>query len=272
MPLMKSHELSLALDKVITGLHKSDLIIVGARPGMGKTAFALNVARNVALNTDKTVCFFSLEMTRDQLAQRMLSTQAQIESAKFRTGDLTKDEYTRLADAGKKLGETELYFDETSSLTVPEIKAKLRRMKKVDLVIIDYLGLLQSSSRKENRVQEVSEITRQLKVLAKELKIPVIVCAQLNRGPESKSGSHKPALSELRESGSIEQDADIVLFIYREMYYANQKKADPNNPVDENKAEIIVAKNRHGSLENVPLYWDGQYTRFTSVVQDSQYD
>ena len=252
-----------ALDKVITGLNKSDLIILGARPGMGKTSFALNIARNVAINAKKKVCFFSLEMTRDQLAQRMLSNEASIESEKLRTGELSADEWTRLAQAGKNLSEAELYFDETSAITVPEMKAKLRRMDDVDLVVIDYLGLMRSARKTENRVQEVSEITRSLKVMAKELNVPVIVCAQLSRGTETKGKSHKPALSDLRESGSIEQDADIVMFIYRETYYDAEKKDDEERG-DPNKAEIIVAKNRHGSIDTVELHWDGKYTRFAS--------
>ncbi len=252
------------LDKMITGLNKSDLIILGARPGMGKTSFALNIARNVAFGAGRTVCFFSLEMTRDQLAQRMLSSEAGIKSEKLRTGELTPDEWTRLAQAGDNLSKTNIYFDETSAITVPEMKAKLRRMRQVDLVIIDYLGLMKSAKATENRVQEVSEITRNLKIMAKELKIPVIACAQLSRGTETKGKSHKPALSDLRESGSIEQDADIVLFLYRDTYYDNEK-TDEEDRSDPNKAECIVAKNRHGEIGTIDMHWDGQFTRFTSV-------
>ncbi|MBQ1231015.1 MAG: DnaB-like helicase C-terminal domain-containing protein [Clostridia bacterium] len=232
---------------------------------MGKTSFALNIARNVAVNAEKTVCFFSLEMTRDQLAQRMLSSEAAIESQKLRTGELSNDEWTRLVQAGENLSKANLYFDETSSITVPEMKAKLRRMKKVDLVIIDYLGLMHSSRKGEvNRVQEISEITRGLKVMAKELKVPIIVCAQLSRATEGKTvKSHKPSLADLRDSGSIEQDADIVLFLYRDAYY-DSEKADDQERSDPNKATCIVAKNRHGSIEDIPLYWDGAHTRFTS--------
>lgn len=255
-----------ALDKIITGLNKSDLIIVGARPGMGKTSFALNVARNVAVNAKKTVCFFSLEMTRDQLAQRMLSNEASIESEKLRTGELSTDEWTRLAQAGTNLSSAQIYFDETTGITVPEMKAKLRRMRnKPDLVIIDYLGLMQSAKKTENRVQEVSDITRNLKNMAKELSVPVIACAQLSRGTETKGKSHKPALADLRESGSIEQDADIVMFIYREDYYKSERnESNPEAMGDPNKAEIIVAKNRHGSVDTVELHWDGKFTRFAS--------
>lgn len=252
------------LDKMITGLNKSDLIILGARPGMGKTSFALNIVRNVAMNTGKTVCFFSLEMTRDQLAQRMLSSEAGIKSEKLRTGELDDDEWTRLAQAGDALSKANIYFDETSSITVPEMKAKLRRMKQLDLVVVDYLGLMKSARSTENRVQEVSEITRNLKIMAKDLKVPVIACAQLSRGTETKGKSHRPALSDLRESGSIEQDADIVLFLYREAYYDNEKSDDEDRS-DETRAECIVAKNRHGEIGTVDLHWDGQFTRFTSV-------
>lgn len=252
------------LDRMITGLNKSDLIILGARPGMGKTSFALNIVRNVAVTAGKTVCFFSLEMSRDQLAQRMLSSEAGIKSEKLRTGDLTDDEWERLAKAGDNLSKADIYFDETSNITVPEMKAKLRRMKKVDLVVIDYLGLMKSARNIDNRVQEVSEITRNLKIMAKDLKVPVIACAQLSRGTEAKGKSHKPALSDLRDSGSIEQDADIVLFLYRDTYYDNEK-GDDEDRSDPNKAECIVAKNRHGEIGTVNLHWDGQFTRFTSV-------
>ncbi len=252
------------LDKVITGLNKSDLIIVGARPGMGKTSFALNIARNVALKSKKTVCFFSLEMTRDQLAQRLLSSEASVPSTKLRTGELSTEEWTRLGNAGAELSKTNIFLDETSGITVPEMKAKLKRMrKKPDLVIIDYLGLMHSAKRTENRVQEVQEITGSLKIMAKELSIPVVVCAQLSRGTETKGKSHIPALSDLRESGSIEQDADIVLFLYRETYYDNEK-GEGAEQSDPNSAKCIVAKNRHGELTTVDLHWDGQFTRFAS--------
>ncbi len=252
------------LDKMITGLNKSDLIILGARPGMGKTSFALNIARNVAVNAGKTVCFFSLEMTRDQLAQRLLSSEAAIKSEKLRTGDLQPEEWTRLTQAGENLSKAEIYFDESSDITVPQMKAKLRRMRRVDLVVIDYLGLMHSPRHTDNRVQEISEITRSLKIMAKELKVPVIACAQLSRGTEAKGKSHKPALADLRDSGSIEQDADIVLFLYRDAYY-DSEKSDDEDKSDNSKSECIVAKNRHGEIGSVPLHWDGQYTRFTSV-------
>lgn len=194
----------------------------------------------------------------------MLSSEAGIKSEKLRTGELDEDEWTRLAQAGDALSKADIYFDETSSITVPEMKAKLRRMKKVDLVVIDYLGLMHSARQIDNRVQEISEITRNLKIMAKELKVPVIACAQLSRGTEAKGKSHKPALSDLRDSGSIEQDADIVLFLYRDAYY-DSEKADDEDLSDQTKSECIVAKNRHGEIGTIPLHWDGQFTRFTSV-------
>ena len=252
------------LDDMITGLNKSDLIILGARPSMGKTSMALNIARNVAVDTGKTVCFFSLEMSREQLAQRLLSSESGIESQKLRTGNLSADEWTMLTSAGEHLSKTKLFLDETSDITVPEMKAKLRRMKKVDLVIIDYLGLMHSARRIENRVQEISEITRNLKIMAKELNVPIIACSQLSRGTEGKGKSHKPALADLRDSGSIEQDADIVLFLYRDAYY-NSEKTDEDDMSEESKSECIVAKNRHGETGRVELHWDAKHTRFTSV-------
>lgn len=251
-----------AVDRITTGIHKSDLVILGARPGMGKTSMALNIARNVAVNTKKTVCFFSLEMTREQLVERLLSNEASIISSKFRTGKLDPDDWVRFAQASDLLINTNIYLDESSNITVPEMKAKLRRMKSVDLVVIDYLGLMNSAKKIDNRVQEISEITRSLKVMAKELMVPVICCAQLSRGTEGRGKSHRPQLSDLRDSGSIEQDADIVLFLYREDYYSNDS-TDPEE-VDANAAECIVAKNRHGEVGTAHLKWDGQFTRFTT--------
>lgn len=256
------------LDKTITGLNKSDLIIVGARPGMGKTSFALNIVRNVAVGAGKTVCFFSMEMTRDQLAQRMLSNEASIKSEKLRTGEINEAEWRRLTKAGEVLGNANIFLDESSGVTVPEMKAKIRRLKHVDLVVVDYLGLMHSARRTENRVQEISDITRNLKIMAKELNVPLVVCAQLNRGG-AEGNKKRPSLTDLRESGSIEQDADIVLFLHREAYYANSD--DPSAPPpDESKAECIVAKNRHGETRTVELAWDGQFTRFVSV--DNRYE
>jgi replicative DNA helicase len=198
------------LDSVITGLNKSDFILIGARPAMGKTSFALNIARNVSLLGKRKVLFFSLEMTKEQLAQRVLATEARVQGNKMRTGDFEPDDWTRLGLATAVLNDCELYFDDTSNITVQEMKARIRRLKNVDCVFIDYLGLMKSDIKKENRVQEVTDITRGLKLMAKDLNIPVICCAQLSRGTEGRGKTHRPQLADLRESGSIEQDADIV--------------------------------------------------------------
>ena len=251
-----------ALDDITTGLNRSDLIIVGARPGMGKTSFALNLARNVAVKQNKTVAFFALEMSREQLVNRLLSSEAKVSSKKLRTGNLTPEEWGRIAAASSILCKTPMYFDDTSNITVPEMKARLRRLKKVDFVVVDYLQLMQSARRIDNRVQEVTEITRSLKIMAKELHIPLMVCAQLSRGTE-KQANHRPALADLRESGSIEQDADQVLFLYRDEYYKNEKE-DPTQ-VEAGTSEVIVAKNRHGELGTVKLAWFGEFTQFTSL-------
>lgn len=250
------------LDKYMTGLNKYDLILIGARPAMGKTSFALNIARNVAVQAKKKVVFFSLEMGKEQLAQRILSTEARVESQKMRTGELTDDDWQRIAQATVSLNEAELYFDDTANITVPEMKARVRKMRDVDCVIIDYLQLMQGTKRTDSRVQEVSEITRSLKLMAKDLKIPVITCSQLSRSTEGRGKSHKPQLSDLRESGSIEQDADIVLMLYRESYYDEEK--NETVVTDENKAQVIVAKNRHGGTGEIDLHWNGNYTMFST--------
>lgn len=256
------------LDRYIAGLNKSDLIIIGARPGMGKTSFALNIAQNVTMGTRKKCVFFSLEMSKEQLAERLLSARAGIPSNKLRRGELTNDEWVRLGNAAGEFSDCELYLDDTAGISVPEIKAKIRRMKDVDVVIIDYLGLLRSAVRKENRVQEVAEITRNLKMLAKDLNIPVICCAQLSRaGTEGRGKSHKPQLSDLRESGTIEQDADIVLFVYREKYYENDKDSNEPPPPD-GATELIVAKNRHGAVGSVEMTFDEEFTRFRCVQKN----
>ena len=252
------------LDKVISGLNKSDLIIVGARPAMGKTSFALNLARNAAVLAKKKVLFFSLEMTKEQLAQRVISTEARIKGIKMRNGNLDANDWLRLNTATAALADCNLYFDDTSSITVNEMKAKIRRMKDVDCVIIDYLQLMKSGTRVESRVQEVSEITRNLKLMAKDLNIPVIVLAQLARGTEARGKSHRPQLSDLRESGSIEQDADIVLMLYREDYYSDgSEEQEMEKEVD--KVDIIVSKNRHGPTETVTLGWNGEFTLFSAI-------
>ena len=247
-----------ALDKVITGLNRTDLILVAARPGMGKTSFALNIAENVSTKSQKTVAIFSLEMSSEQLAQRLLSSQALVEGKSLRTGELSGDDRVRIAMASQVLSKANIYLDDTPGITIGEMKAKLRRLKQVDLVIIDYLQLMSSGRRIENRVQEVSEITRNLKIMAKEMNVPLITLSQLSRGPESRA-DHKPMLSDLRESGSIEQDADIVLLLYREDYYAREEAEERNI------ANCDVAKNRHGEVGVVKLGWDSRYTRFTNL-------
>lgn len=256
------------LDRILTGLHKSDLILIGARPAMGKTSFALNLARNVSVVAKRKVLMFSLEMTKEQLAMRVLSTEARVNSAKMRTGELDGEDWQRLGMATKALSDVELYFDDTSSITVSEMKARIRRLKDVECVIVDYLGLIRPGERYENRVQAVSGITRELKLMAKDLSIPVIVCAQLSRGTEGRGGSHRPQLADLRESGSIEQDADIVLMLYRPDYYAGEKDSDGDEDnVNEtaNKVEVIVAKNRHGPTDTVEMIWDADHTMFMGL-------
>ncbi len=260
------------LDKYITGLNKSDFILIGARPAMGKTSFALNLAQNVSMIAKKKTIFFSLEMTKEQLAERLLASQAGVTSQKFRTGELTNDEWVRIGNAAGQFKDVELYLDDTSSITVPEIKSRVRRLKNVDVIIIDYLGLVQSATRKENRVQEVSEITRNLKMMAKDLNIPVICCAQLSRGTEGRGKSHKPQLSDLRESGSIEQDADIVMFLYREEYYKNEVSEDKQDEIDDSMTELIVAKNRHGQTGTIELSFDKEFTRFRSIDNVRNYN
>lgn len=250
------------LDRTITGLNRSDLLILAARPGMGKTSFALNIARHVGIKEKKRIAFFSLEMTNEQLVSRLLSTEGLIEGKKLRTGKLSGDEWTRLVEAGDILAKTEIYIDDTPGITVPAIKAKLRRLKNVDLVVIDYLQQMSSARRIDNKVQEVSEITRTLKILAKEINVPLITLSQLSRASEQRA-EHRPQISDLRDSGSIEQDADIILFLYREGYYEKDDGAD-NPASDQNSGECIVAKNRHGECGTVKLHWQGEFMRFSS--------
>lgn len=256
------------LDRVITGLNRSDLILLAARPGMGKTSFALNIARYVACTAKKTVAFFSLEMSKEQLASRLLSAEALIEGTKLRTGKLNDEEWDRLIPASDILGKSELYLDDSPGITITEMKSKLRRMRKLDLVIIDYLQLMGSGRRIDNRVQEISEITRNLKILAKEMNVPVITLSQLSRASEQRT-DHRPQLSDLRDSGSIEQDADIVLFLYREGYYDKNEDDSPQG-TDQNSGECIVAKNRHGEARTVKMHWQGEFMRFTGTEDRSE--
>ena len=248
------------LDTITTGLNRSDLIILAARPGMGKTSFALNIASNVARHSGKEVAVFSLEMSKEQLATRMLSTEALVDSNKLRSGHLSDNDWVRLASSADVLCGLPIYIDDTAGTNVPQLKAKLRRMKNLGLVVIDYLQLMESTVKSENQVLRISEITRNLKILAKEIDVPVILLSQLNRGVESRPDKH-PQLSDLRESGSIEQDADIVLFLFRDGYY-NKESNEPNI------SECIVAKNRHGDTGSVKLIWDGQFTRFSNAAFD----
>ena len=260
------------LDSVLTGMGRGDLIILAARPGMGKTSFALNIATNVAEQQHIPVAVFSLEMTKEQLTNRILSAKAGIDSHAFRTGALTQTDWEDLAIASERLHDAPIFMDDTSGLTIPEMKAKIRRVNqdpsrpKIGLIVIDYLQLMTTGKRTENRVQEISEITRNLKIMAKELSVPIIALSQLSRAVEKQGAgsAHRPQLSDLRDSGSIEQDADCVLFLFREAYYNNQKGEDAP-AADAGVAECIVAKNRHGETSTVPLGWDGAHTRFTDV-------
>ncbi len=250
------------LDNMLAGMGNSDLILVGARPGMGKTSFCLNIGTNVAIQTKKTVCMFSLEMSSEQLVSRVLSSEAMVDSHNLRTGKLSQDDWDKIAEASSKLAGADILIDDTTGVTVTAMKAKLRRVKNLGLVIIDYLQLLQSDSHNDNRVQEVSEISRSLKIMAKELNVPVICCTQLSRGPESRQDK-KPMLSDLRDSGAIEQDADVVMFLYRDEYY----KTDANSQ-EASVAEVIVQKNRHGSTGTVEMGWIGRYTKFMTKADD----
>ena len=246
------------LDVALTGLNKSDLILVAARPGMGKTAFALNIALNAAKASGKAVAVFQLEMSKDQLAARFLASEALLDSQKLKTGNLNQDDWIKIARATSVLAKTHLFVDDNPAITVAEIKAKCRRLgDSLGLIVIDYIQLMQTGGRRsENRVQEVAEISRGLKIMAKELNVPVVCLSQLSRAAEQRADK-RPMLSDLRESGAIEQDADIVMFIYRDDYYDAESD-------DKNVAEIILAKNRHGATGTVELQWIGQYTTFSS--------
>ena len=245
-----------SLDRIIYGLNPSDFILIAARPGMGKTSFATNIAANVAKNyKTKKICIFSLEMSKEQIAARILQSEARISSDAMRTGKVPDNKWADIGEAVDVLSQVEIYIDDTANISLGEMKAKLRRMKNLGLVIIDYLQLMSTGRRDGNRVAEISEITRSLKIMAKELNIPVISLSQLSRSPEQRPDK-RPMLSDLRDSGSIEQDADIVIFLYRDGYY-NKETEFPN------AYECIVAKNRHGETGTVPMNWEGEYTRFT---------
>ncbi len=257
------------LDRVLAGMSKSDLVLVGARPGMGKTSFCLNIAANVASQTGSTVCIFSLEMSAEQLVNRMISSEAMVVSYKLRTGELTPEDWENVARAAAKLAKCDILIDDTAGITVTGMKAKLRRVQNLGLVVIDYLQLMQGDKHTDNRVSEVGEISRGMKLMAKELMVPVICCSQLNRGVEGRS-EKRPMMSDLRESGSIEQDADVIMLLFRDEYYKINESATPNADAESNIVEVIVAKNRHGSTATVKMGWVGRYTKFRSLADENQ--
>ena len=248
------------LDLKTAGLHPSDLILIGARPAMGKTSFALSIAQHAAIHGHVPVAFFSLEMSKTQLVNRMLASETMVDIQKMRTGNLEEEDWTKIAKGLGPLSEAPIYIDDTAGLSIMDIKAKCRRLKlekNIGLVIIDYLQLLSARGKTENRQQEISEISRNLKIMAKELDLPVITLSQLSRAAEGRT-DHRPILSDLRESGAIEQDADIVMFLYRDEYY---------NPETEKKniAEVILAKHRNGSTGSIEMAWLGQFTKFVNL-------
>jgi replicative DNA helicase len=254
------------LDSMTCGLQRSDLVIVAARPSMGKTAFAMNIAENAAIEDGKTVAVFSLEMSKEALLQRMLCSVAKVDSHRFRTGSLWQDDTRKVQRAMEKLAQAPIYIDDTPGIAVGEMRAKARRLKQskgaLDLIVVDYLQLMSGGGKRyENRTQEVSAISRGLKALAKELAVPVVALSQLSRAPESRGGDHRPQLSDLRESGSIEQDADIVMFIFREEVY---KQDDPDL---EGKAELIIGKQRNGPIGRVMMAFQKSFTCFASLAQ-----
>ena len=248
------------LDYKTAGLHGSELILIAARPAMGKTAFALNLATNAALRGNVPVAIFSLEMSKDQLVNRILCSESMVDSNKVRTGKLGEDDWIKLAGAIGPLSEAEIYIDDTPGISVTEIRTKCRKLsidKGIGLVVIDYLQLVQGSKRAGSREQEIAEISRSLKILAKEINVPVIALSQLSRAVEQRP-DHRPMLSDLRESGSIEQDADIVMFLYRDDYYNKESEK-------KDISEVIIAKQRGGQTGTVELLWMGQYTKFVNL-------
>jgi replicative DNA helicase len=252
------------LDEMTTGFQPGDLVVVAARPSMGKTSLVLNMAQHVGTSTDMTVGFFSLEMSKEQLFMRMLTSEARIDAHRFRTGLLTEKDYGKLSHALGTLAEAKVFIDDTASIGVLEMRAKARRLKAehgLHLLIIDYLQLMQGRGRFESRQQEVSAISRSLKGLAKELSVPIVALSQLSRAPEGRT-DHRPQLSDLRESGAIEQDADLVMFIYRPEVYEKEE----TKPEDQGVAEIIVGKQRNGPIGTVRLSFLNQYTRFENYA------
>lgn len=254
-----------SLDRVTSGWQRSDLVIVAARPGMGKTAFVLSIARNAAIDFKRPIALFSLEMSAVQLTKRLISSEAELESGKLKTGKMTEMEWNRMFDRLHSLSEAPIFIDDTPALSVLELRAKCRRLKArndIQLVVIDYLQLMSADMKtKGNREQEIAYISRSLKQLAKELDVPVIALSQLSRAVETRGGTKRPQLSDLRESGSIEQDADMVIFLYRPEYY--ELTEDENGEPTKNVGEVIIAKHRNGSLENVRLKFINEFTKFT---------
>ena len=254
------------LDRMMAGLHPSDLIIVAARPSLGKTSLCLNIAEHSAIRNKKSVGIFSLEMSKEQLVKRLLCSESRIDAHRINTGYLNKEDWNRLSQASGDLSDSRIFIDDTASITVPELRSKARRLSLehgLDLIIVDYLQLMSGSTQRyENRTQEISQISRGLKGIAKELRVPLIAVSQLSRAIESRTGEHRrPQLSDLRESGSIEQDADVVMFIYRE---------DMANPSEDSKglAELIIGKQRNGPTGTIQLAFSKQFTRFDSLYQE----
>jgi replicative DNA helicase len=253
------------LDSLLTGLHPGELIVVGARPAMGKTSFAMNIAEHAALNKGKVTAVFTLEMPREQIAMRMLCSDARVDMQRVRRGTLRDDDWDRIAKTLGPLSAAPMYIDDTAAITPTQLRSRCRQLKMdkgLDLVVVDYLGLMRADGKTENRQLEVSEISRQLKAIALELKIPVVACAQLSRANKDRVDK-RPMLSDLRDSGSIEQDADVVMFLHREEYYNKDTE-------DKNIGEVIISKQRSGPLGTVKLAWLSEFTTFANLARDSQ--
>jgi len=259
------------LDELTAGFQPSELVIIAARPSMGKTAFVLNIAQNAALDAKTPVAFFSLEMSKQSLLQRMLTSEARVDAQRLRKGKLRDDEFVQLGRAAGLLSQAPVWIDDTPAISLLEMRSKARRLKAendIGMIVVDYLQLMQGPASSENRQQEISTISRSLKALARELRVPVIALSQLSRAPEQRAGDNKrPQLSDLRESGAIEQDADVVMFLYRQEYYDVLEGKDPSVPDKDGKtsqglAEVIIGKQRNGPTGNVTLFFNRQYTRF----------
>lgn len=251
------------LNKKINGMQRTDLLLIAARPAMGKTAFSLNLVQNAALKGDASVAVFSLEMSKEQLVQRMLSAQSNVELSKLKTGKLNENDWPRIIDAMAVLSNAKIHIDDTPGIKISELRSKCRKLKMeqgLDLILIDYLQLMEGEGNNESRQQEIAKISRSLKIIAKELNCPVVALSQLSRAPEQRA-DHRPMLSDLRESGSIEQDADIVMFLYRDEYYHPDSDR-------KNIGEVIIAKNRHGETGSVELVWLGEIQKFADKSRE----